>query len=494
MKGVSTLGAIIGSLLVAVGLAAAGWFVGQGIVAPRKGDRFVTVKGLAERDVKADLALWPMRFVATGNDLAQVRASIKADEATVRKFLTDGGVPADAVSVNALEVNDLFAQVYRSGPVENRYIVAETLLVRSTNVDMIGGLAQRVGDLVAAGVVLSSEGQPVRPVFLFTKLNDVKPAHGGRGHRQCPRRRGRVRQGLGCGAGRHPPGEPGSLPDPAARRGPRHQRAQRDRQAPPRGLDHQLFSDPLGSGSPSGIMARLLCQERPDLLDLETEILDARPGAVLLERSPFFPGGGGQLADRGTLAWQGGEAPSRASPPIRAASGTSSPSRSSPRAPSCLRADPAFRGLMSELHTLAHIVNRLVYDAFGGALLTGAQLSADATFRVDFDLPGADNDRLRALDPAIADIIRQDLAVGADWMPYDDAKAIPGMFRSKAVAPPPQADGMVRIVEIAGLDRQACGGTHLESAGRSRGARILKIENKGRHNRRVRVGLLRSTG
>ena len=74
-------------------------------------------------------------------------------------------------------------------------------------------------------------------------------------------------------------------------------------------------------------------------------------------------------------------------------------------------------------------------------------------------------------------------------MPYDEAKAIPGMFRSKAVAPPPQADGMVRIVEIAGLDRQACGGTHLASTGRSRGARILKIENKGRHNRRVRVGL-----
>ena len=176
MRGTSTFSAIVAALLVAIGVAAAGWFVGQGIVAPRKGDRFVTVKGLAERDVKADLALWPMRFVTTGNDLGQVRATIKADEATVRKFLTDGGVPADAVSVNALEVNDLFAQVYRSGPVENRYIVAETLLVRSDNVDLIAGLAQKVGDLVAAGVVLSSEGQPVRPVFLFTKLNDVKPA------------------------------------------------------------------------------------------------------------------------------------------------------------------------------------------------------------------------------------------------------------------------------------------------------------------------------
>ncbi len=174
-RGGSALGAIVGALLLAVGVALAGWFVGQGIVAPRKGDRFVTVKGLAEKDVKADLALWPMRFVATGNDLAEVRATITANEAAVRKFLTDGGVPAEAISVNALEVNDLFAQIYRSGPVENRYIVAETLLVRSTDVDRIAGLAQKVGDLVAAGVVLSSESQPVRPVFLFTKLNDVKP-------------------------------------------------------------------------------------------------------------------------------------------------------------------------------------------------------------------------------------------------------------------------------------------------------------------------------
>jgi misacylated tRNA(Ala) deacylase len=237
-------------------------------------------------------------------------------------------------------------------------------------------------------------------------------------------------------------------------------------------------------------MTHLLCQDQPDLLELETEILDARPGAVLVARSPFFPGGGGQLADRGTLAWQGGEA---------AVTGLAFDPRGlwheldrpeEPAGAVLLRVDPAFRSLMSELHSLAHILNRLVYDAFGGALLTGAQLSADATFRVDFDLPGADNDRLRALDGAIADVIRQDLAIGAAWMPYAEARAIPGMFRSKAVAPPPQADGRVRIVEIAGLDRQACGGTHLTSTGRSRGARILKIENKGRHNRRVRVGLI----
>jgi len=71
----------------------------------------------------------------------------------------------------------------------------------------------------------------------------------------------------------------------------------------------------------------------------------------------------------------------------------------------------------------------------------------------------------------------------------DEAQAEHGLIRSRSVAPPPTPDGKIRIVEIVGLDRQACGGTHLASTGASVPVRILKIENKGRHNRRVRIGL-----
>jgi len=63
------------------------------------------------------------------------------------------------------------------------------------------------------------------------------------------------------------------------------------------------------------------------------------------------------------------------------------------------------------------------------------------------------------------------------------------LIRSRSVAPPPTPDGRIRIVEITGLDRQACGGTHLASTGGSPPIRILKIDNKGRHNRRIRIGL-----
>ncbi|MBF0306506.1 MAG: alanyl-tRNA editing protein [Alphaproteobacteria bacterium] len=219
-------------------------------------------------------------------------------------------------------------------------------------------------------------------------------------------------------------------------------------------------------------------------LVVEAAVLDAKPGAVRVDRSPFFPGGGGQLADRGVIAWSGGEVA------LAAVEGDwlSFDGDARPEGRLLLTVDAGFRGLMSELHTVAHIVNSVVFTQFG-APLTGAQLSADGALRVDFDLPGADNDRLRALEDPLNAVIASDLAVAAHLIPRAVAEATPGLFRSKSVAPPVQADGMVRVVEIAGLDRQACGGTHLTSTGRSRRVRILKVENKGRHNRRVRIGL-----
>lgn len=231
----------------------------------------------------------------------------------------------------------------------------------------------------------------------------------------------------------------------------------------------------------------------PQALALETAILDVRPGAIRVARSPFFPGGGGQLVDRGTLAHDGGTAlflGSRLEPDglWLAHDGPD------PRADGTVRmaVDAEFRALMCELHTAAHIANSVVYrsfGAFGRALLTGAQLAADGTFRVDFDLPSVDADSLRRTEGAMNEAIAADHTVTAQTMPYDEAAAVPGLFRSKSVAPPPQPDGMVRIVAIGHIDRQACGGTHLASTGRCRPLRILRIDNKGRQNRRLKIGL-----
>jgi misacylated tRNA(Ala) deacylase len=236
-------------------------------------------------------------------------------------------------------------------------------------------------------------------------------------------------------------------------------------------------------------MSRYFYLEHPEVLHLEERVIEARPGAVLLERSPFFPGGGGQLADRGTLSWMGGRVEVTGLTPGERGIWHHFRGEEELHGTVHLEIDQAFRSLMCELHTLAHVLNALVYMRFGGALLTGAQLGSDGTFRVDFDLPGVENDRLRALEGPMNEAIRQDLPVRATSMPYEDARNIAGLFRSKAVTPPPGDDGMVRIIEIVSLDRQACGGTHLLSTGQARPVRILKIDNKGRQNRRIKVGV-----
>jgi misacylated tRNA(Ala) deacylase len=233
----------------------------------------------------------------------------------------------------------------------------------------------------------------------------------------------------------------------------------------------------------------LFCHEQPDTLSVETAVADSRPGKVTLLQSPFYPGGGGQLADRGEIRWLGGEAKvigfEYSAGKVWHLLDTQAEVAGTVEA----RVDPAFRRMMRQLHTDTHILNALVFQSFDGALVTGVQMAEDGTARMDFDIQGADSDHLRALEGPINDLIRQDIAVAFNYVPMHEAQAEHGLIRSRSVAPPPTPNGKIRIVEIVGLDRQACGGTHLVSTGQSPPVRILKIDNKGRHNRRVRIGL-----
>ena len=170
----AALTGLLAALVLGLGVAAAGWFVAEGVRDWRTAERLVTVRGLAEREVEADLALWPLRLVATSDDLATAQAELARAEAVVMAFMADGGIADEAIEVQGIEVTDLLAQAYRSGPVESRYIVGLSLMVRSADVDRIKTLSQEVGRLVEAGVVLTSDGLR-GPFYLFTRLNDVKP-------------------------------------------------------------------------------------------------------------------------------------------------------------------------------------------------------------------------------------------------------------------------------------------------------------------------------
>ena len=161
------------AVLLALGLLGGGYFVGHGFAVGRSADRYVTVKGLAETFVTADLAVWPLRLTATGNDLGQVQEQIDAGLATITNFLREHEIEADAIQPQRVEVTDLLAQPYRpEGAGDNRFILAQTVIVRTEQVDRVAGLNQQTGELIRRGVVLVDTGGPT---YLFTRLNDIKP-------------------------------------------------------------------------------------------------------------------------------------------------------------------------------------------------------------------------------------------------------------------------------------------------------------------------------
>jgi len=167
---------LIPAVLIAVGITAAGWFVGHGYMKARSADRYVTVKGVAEREVQANIALWPLRFVATSDNLAEAQNRIKKSSAAVFAFLRHSGIDSSSTEVQKTEVTDVLANAYRSGTTQSRYIIAQTIMVRTNQIEKIVRASQSVGALVDAGVVLSSVGGPESgPTYLFTDLNTLKP-------------------------------------------------------------------------------------------------------------------------------------------------------------------------------------------------------------------------------------------------------------------------------------------------------------------------------
>jgi uncharacterized protein len=164
---------LAGALLLGLGVLGAGFLVGRGFERGRSADRYVTVKGLAETFVSADLAVWPLRITATGDDLGTVQEQIDAGLATITGFLREQGIDAAAIQPQRVEVTDLLAQPYRpEGADDNRFILAQTVIVRTEQVGLVAELNQQTGELIKRGVVLVDAGGPT---YLFTRLNDIKP-------------------------------------------------------------------------------------------------------------------------------------------------------------------------------------------------------------------------------------------------------------------------------------------------------------------------------
>ncbi|HET6462394.1 MAG TPA: SIMPL domain-containing protein, partial [Candidatus Krumholzibacteria bacterium] len=163
--------------LVAAGVAVAGWFVGNGFVRGRTAGRSVSVKGVAQRDVVADIALWPIRFTASDNVLVEAQKKFDANKGAILSFLSKSGIDATKTELQSFEVADAMADRYRSQMPSSRFIISGTLMVRVDDPKLAQEASQNVGELAQSGVVIASGNQygGGGPTYLFTKLNDSKP-------------------------------------------------------------------------------------------------------------------------------------------------------------------------------------------------------------------------------------------------------------------------------------------------------------------------------
>lgn len=152
--------------IIAIGLITGGYLLGNGLLRAHEAERSVTVRGLAERDVKADLATWTLSYSATAQDLATAQASVDRDTSSIRAFFKELGFPADAIQPSAVNVTQFTTDGVPSSTVRQR------LSLRTTDIKRAQAAVKRQFELVRRGVVLD-EGSGM--AYTFTRLNDIKP-------------------------------------------------------------------------------------------------------------------------------------------------------------------------------------------------------------------------------------------------------------------------------------------------------------------------------
>jgi misacylated tRNA(Ala) deacylase len=227
----------------------------------------------------------------------------------------------------------------------------------------------------------------------------------------------------------------------------------------------------------------------PTLREWECTVLasDADTG-IVLDRSAFYPGGGGQPPDHGVLLWQGVQ--TRIVGTRKGDDPYLLPAEGDPLPPVGATVTGAVeddrRTLLMRTHSGLHVLCGVVFRDFG-ALVTGGNMEPGEA-RMDFNLPEVPPDFKARLEDLVNAEVIADRRVDVRVLPREDALALPDIIRTQSNLIPAD-EPEIRIVDIVGLDVQADGGTHVASTAQVGKLQIVKVESKGRANRRVRVRL-----
>ncbi|MGW0485912.1 MULTISPECIES: alanyl-tRNA editing protein [Nonomuraea] len=223
-----------------------------------------------------------------------------------------------------------------------------------------------------------------------------------------------------------------------------------------------------------------------NLRDFEAVVLDATPEGIVLNRSAFYPGGGGQPADHGVLLWQGVE--TRIAGVRKGDDLYLIPAEGDPVPPvgAVVRAAVADerRSALMRTHSGLHVLCGVVFREFG-CPVTGGNMEP-LTARMDFNLPEVPAGFKESVEDLCNAEIVADRRIDVRVLPRAEAFAIPDIIRTATNLVPPEVED-VRIVDIVGLDTQADGGTHVASTKQIGRIKVAKVESKGRGFRRLRI-------
>lgn len=176
MKQYSKASAFILGAFIFAGLASLGYLLAAAAIEFKQFDRSVTVKGLSEREFKADIVIWPIQFTAAGNDLESLYGSIEANTSKIRDFLGDSGISLEEITFASPAITDKSAQQYGgNAKPEFRYTAIQTVTVYSKNIKAVIGVMGSLSTLGKQGIVFSGGNYQSQTEYLFTRLNEVKP-------------------------------------------------------------------------------------------------------------------------------------------------------------------------------------------------------------------------------------------------------------------------------------------------------------------------------
>lgn len=237
-------------------------------------------------------------------------------------------------------------------------------------------------------------------------------------------------------------------------------------------------------------MTETLFRDDAYLREVIARVISADATGIVTDRSNFYPRSGGQPGDGGTLRWANGQAvvseAAKGENDLilhRVAEGSPLPA---PGDEVTLTLDWERRHRHMRMHTTLHLLCSLI----PGAGVTGGQIGADKS-RLDFDL--AEPPTKESLTERLNALIAQNHAISETWITEAELDANPSLVRTLSVQPPRGA-GRVRLVRIGAMDApvdlQPCGGTHVRATGEIGRVEVLKLENKGRQNRRISIALV----